>query len=92
MKTPVSHPDIKRIVSRCHVSESCLSVCRKVKRALKWKKHSKIHRRYAIAAAIQAHAENVWLYRYVQGSVPRKYPAFKPRYYFDKETSKTTIG
>lgn len=92
MKTPVSHPDIKRIVSRLHVSLSCLAVCRKVKKTLKWKKLSRVHRRYAIAAAIQAHAENVWLYRYVNGSVPRKFPAFKPRYFFDKETSLTSIG
>lgn len=87
----VSHTDIRRIVSRLHVRSSIFTVCREVRRALKWKTSPHMHRRYALAAAIQEHARNIWEYKYVMGSVPRKYPTFRPRYYFNRETLKTII-
>lgn len=106
MKTlpAVNHPSVRRIVGACHVGESPRCVVRKVLKSLKapkgkrkqgkkkgWRLLDKIHRRYAIAAAIQAHAENIWEYRYVMGSVPRSYPKFKPRYFWDADNLKVII-
>lgn len=92
MIAPVNHPDVSRIVACLHVSASPLTAARAVRKKLKgWRKLPASHRRYAIAAAIQAHAKNIHLYRYVNGSVPRKFPKFKPRYFFNSETKGTVI-
>lgn len=88
---PVDHSTIDSIVSRMHVSASPLTVARTIRKSLKWETTPPAHRRYAIAAAIQAHARNVWEYRYMMGSVPRPYADFQPRYFFNRTTQQTII-
>lgn len=94
MNSPVSHPDIRRIVSRLHVSQSYLSVCREVRKAQgkQWRKQPATHRRYAIAAAIQAHAYNKLEYRAVQSGQLSLLSRFSPRYFFNSDTKQVTIG
>ena len=88
----LSHGHVRAIVSREHVGASVLQVCRAARHALKdWRGMPPTHRRYVVAAAIQAHAYNQWEYRYVMGTVPRPYPEFRPRYFFRRETSETVI-
>ena len=90
---PVYHPIVKRVVGRLHVSTRKLSAVRAVLKSLTgdWRKLPKHFRRYVVAAAIQHQAEDYHLYRYVVGTVPREYPEFKPRYFFNPETKETTI-
>lgn len=64
------------------------TLARKMRR---FKKLPRATRRYAIAAAIQHHARNLHEYNYVMGSVPRKFPKFQPRYYFNRATKETII-
>lgn len=96
MTEPVEHHMIGRIVGRLHVSESPRVAARAVAEAMQggvkgFLKQPKHKRRYAIAGAIQEHARNLHNYRYVMGSVPRAYPDYKPRYFFNKETNEVTI-
>lgn len=93
MNTPVSHPDINRIVARLHVGQSYLAVVRYVMSRLQGKRkgvlrYAKHMRRYVIAAAIQAHAANRVEYRQVMACAKIK---FEPRYFFDRDTKATTI-
>lgn len=87
--TAVNHPDINRIVGRLHVSESILSVVREVKSKLKWSKLRHHERRYAIAAAIQAHRSNREMYAFiVHGARIKGKPA---RYWFRKSDGAVLI-
>ena len=91
---PVSHPDVRHVVGNLHVSKSCLAVCRAVKAKLgkrKWRKLEPLARRYAIAAAIQAHAHNKLEYRAVMSGSLSLLSRFRPRYYFSRDTQSTII-
>ena len=96
MTEPVKHSEVKSIVGRIHVCtrprEAVRHVASQIKGGVKgFLKQPKHKRRYLVAAAIQEHAKNLHEYRYVMGSVPRVYPEFKPRYFFNSETNETTI-
>ena len=91
--TPIRHPDVSRMVGRCHVGESILEVLRYVVSRLDggrkgFLKLGRNTRRYVIAAAISAHEENRGLYRHVMA---RSSESYRPRYFFHPETKAVTI-
>ena len=91
---PVFNGMISQIVVRCHVSESTLAVVRYVLSRMNggrkgFLKNAKHRRRYAIAAAIQQHAENRVEYRQVMA---RAAVEFVPRYFYDKATDRVLIA
>jgi len=93
MSTPVSHPDVNRMVGRLHVGESFLAVVRYVMSRMQGGRKgvlrdARFRRRYIIAAAIHAHMENRVLYRQVMA---RSQAEFQPRYFFDRDTKATTV-
>lgn len=91
---PVEHPDIQRIVGRCHVGESILEVVRYMTTRMKdgragWLKWTRSQKRYTIAATIQHHMENRGEYRRVMN---RSGAEAVPRYWFNLDTKETTIA
>lgn len=88
---------ICHILGKHHVNTPVLEAVRivigKIKGGRKaFLKARRTERRILIAATIQTLKRNLWEYRYVMGTVPRKYPPFQNRYWFDTEDRSILIG
>lgn len=86
---PVAHDNVTHLVGAYHVSEHPKKIIRAIARKMKPKPRG-AQLRYLIAAVYNAHAKNIHLYKYVMGSVPRKYPKYLARYRWD-ETNQTVV-
>ena len=94
---PVHNSAVKRRLGDIHVATPLLEAIRRVMEQLPKGRDGffamdRKARRYFIACVIKHHRRNQYDYRYVMGSVPREYPAFNERYYFNYETKEVFIN
>ena len=86
----VNHLMVNQIIDREHVSTSPRKLIRLVRSKLRTRP-DKDGLKYLTAAVFNRWAHNMWEYKYVMGTVPRKYPKFKARYLWDEENRKVVI-